>query len=150
MRVGVYEQRAPRQQAPHRRRQGGEGWPIPPLFVPRWSPAENEGSKPKPKYGFVEGKKRFQLCFVRKSPRALINENPPRVTWRGGVSGARRRRRRFRSAGISSIPRSSTAGTTFLVGFLFFRFLKSGPVQTPYTPAEGQVASESPAHHASP
>src|SRR5215831_18589741 len=69
MRVGVYEQRAPRQQAPHRRRQGGEGWPIPPLFVPRWSPAENEGSKPKPKYGFVEGKKRFQLCFVRNLPR---------------------------------------------------------------------------------
>jgi hypothetical protein len=52
---------------------GGEGWPIPPLFVPRWSPAENEGSKPKPKYGFVEGKKRFQLCFVRNSPRALID-----------------------------------------------------------------------------
>jgi len=33
-----------------------------------WSPAEKQRSKPKPKYGFIGGKKRFQLCFVRNFP----------------------------------------------------------------------------------
>jgi hypothetical protein len=32
--------------------------------VAHWSPAEKERSKPKTECGFVEGKKRFQLCFV--------------------------------------------------------------------------------------
>jgi hypothetical protein len=36
--------------------------------VARWSPAERQGSKVEDEYGFVEGKKRFQLCFVRNSP----------------------------------------------------------------------------------
>src|SRR5499426_3029808 len=36
---------------------------------PIGDPAEREGSKAETEYGFVEGKKWFQLCFVRNSPR---------------------------------------------------------------------------------
>src|SRR5262249_51499807 len=36
---------------------------------PHWSPAESGGSKADTEYGFVEGKKWFQLCFVRNSRR---------------------------------------------------------------------------------
>jgi hypothetical protein len=36
---------------------------------PIGDPAEREGSKVETEYGFVEGKKWFQLCFVRNSPR---------------------------------------------------------------------------------
>src|SRR5262249_52662158 len=52
--------------------------------VAHWSSAKKSCSKPKPKYGFVGGKKRFQLCFVRNFPRARPravrqNENPARA-----------------------------------------------------------------------
>jgi hypothetical protein len=36
---------------------------------PIGDPAEREGSKAETEFGFVEGKKWFQLCFVRNSPR---------------------------------------------------------------------------------
>jgi hypothetical protein len=50
---------------------------------PIGAPAESEGSKTETEYGFVQGKKWFQLCFVRNSPRwpgrrrvIRQNENP--------------------------------------------------------------------------
>src|SRR5262249_37090480 len=55
-----------------------------------WSPAERKCSKAGTKYGFVAGKKWFQLCFVRNSPRWTSrrlchsqNENPVRGRWAG-------------------------------------------------------------------
>jgi hypothetical protein len=59
--------------------------------VAHWSPAEREGSKTETEYGFAQGKKWFQLCFVRNSPRwpsrprvIRQNENPAvsRASWR--------------------------------------------------------------------
>ena len=49
------------------RKKAPRGSGAPP--VAHWSRAEQERSKPKREYGFVEGKKWFQLCFVRNSPR---------------------------------------------------------------------------------
>ena len=50
---------------------------------PIGAPAEREGSKTETEYGFARGKKWFQLCFVRNSPRwpsrprvIRQNENP--------------------------------------------------------------------------
>jgi hypothetical protein len=41
-------------------------------------PAEREGSKAETEYSFVEGKKWFQLCFVRNSPRWTSRQRSPR------------------------------------------------------------------------
>src|SRR5215510_14661827 len=62
-------------------------------LVAHWSSAKKSRSKPKPKYGFVGGKKRFQLCFVRNFRRGRgesARRSPkrePRPIPRGGVSG---------------------------------------------------------------
>jgi hypothetical protein len=54
------------------------------LTVARWSPAEKEGSKAEDENGFVEGKKRFQLCRAEliavdePSGDSFANENPAR------------------------------------------------------------------------
>ena len=60
--------------------------------VAHWSPDKREGSKAQTQYGFVEGKKWFQSCFVWNSPTVdepdgvsfAKNENPAQRVGRAG------------------------------------------------------------------
>jgi len=61
---------------------------YPPPLVAR----SERGFKAEAEIWFRRRQKRFQLCLVQNSPRALINENPAQsdMEGRGGVSGALR------------------------------------------------------------